>query len=460
MWSSLKGTVVNRILFILLIVCCCLNHIPVYGQSQQPSRTWKDATGKFSIEAVFVRVVGKQVVLQRADNKKEITLPLAKLSFADQQYVRKLIPSAPRSADGRLDNNLKCVDLSDLKGDLPLDVVSSTQILRRSESWEYSTWKPEARKDDTVGYPSMVHNDRGKNPDGKYYLYFAHHDPTSGIACAIADSIEGPYHKLQKLEPDRENSLVLVNPHFPGKPGDPSHYSSPSVVWNEDEKLWFMYFHYYNHFHRLWEEHPDYPGGGNQMTALATSPDLSSHDWTIVEDKGTAKVNIPKHLPVLATTKKAWMYGTSSYHAIQRLPTGEWLAFMRGTDVKGVCSVGFARSQDGRKWEMFPENPAIRPQTGRDAEIGIYRPGFVGYLGKNPDGKHKYLVVWAESRKGADVPRMRYGYTTDFVKITPDPRGFANWPGGDGLISTWRVDDKLYLFAAKYLHVMKLPVSR
>jgi hypothetical protein len=154
------------------------------------------------------------------------------------------------------------------------------------------------------------------------------------------------------------------------------------------------------------------------------------------------------------------MYGTSSYHAIQRLPTGEWLAFMRGTDVKGVCSVGFARSQDGRKWEMSPENPTIRPKTGRDAEIGIYRPGFVGYLGKNPAGKHKYLVVWAESRKGADVPRMRYGYTTDFVKITPDPRGFAKWPGGDGLISTWRVDDKLYLFAAKYLHVMKLPVFR
>ena len=32
--------------------------------------------------------------------------------------------------------------------------------------------------------------------------------------------------------------------------------------------------------------------------------------------------------------------------------------------------------------------------------------------------------------------------------------------GGAGLISTWRVDDKLYLFAKKYLHVMKLPVFR
>ena len=102
----------------------------------------------------------------------------------------------------------------------------------------------------------------------------------------------------------------------------------------------------------------------------------------------------------------------------------------------------------------------IRPKAGQDAELGIYRPAFIGYLGKDPAGKRKYLVVWAESRKGADVPKIRYGYTTDFVKITPDPRGFAKWPGGDGLISTWRVDDKLYLFAAKYLHVMKLPVFR
>lgn len=448
-----------RIQIVLLVACSLLVQASAVAQAPQPVRTWKDATGQFSIEAVFVRLQGDQVVLRRA-NKQEILVPLAKLSLPDQQYVRKLLPPVTAQNDGRLDNNLKCVDLSDLKGRLPLDVISSKKILVRSESWEYSTWTVEARKDDTVGYPTVVHNVRGKNPDGKYYLYYAHHDPTSGIACAVADSIEGPYHKLKKLDPERKHSLVLVNPHFPGKLGDPSHYSSPSVVWNEDEKLWFMYFHYYNHFHRLWEEHPNYPGGGNQMTALATSPDLSSHSWTVVEDKRTDKVNVPQIMPVIPTTTKPWMYGTSSYHSIQRLPTGQWLAFMRGTDVKGACSVGFARSQDGRKWDLFPENPMIRPKTGPDAELGIYRPGFIGYLGKDSAGKAKYLVVWAESRKGADVPKMKYGYTTDFIKIVPDPRGFAKWPGGDGLISTWRVDDKLYLFAAKYLHVMKLPVFR
>ncbi|MCP4814240.1 MAG: hypothetical protein GY888_17160, partial [Planctomycetaceae bacterium] len=144
------------------------------AQAPQPVRTWKDATGKFSIEAVFVRVSDGQVVLRRA-NKQEIMVPLARLSLPDQQYVRKMLPPVSRQDDGRLDNNLKCVDLSDMKGNLPLDVVSSKKILVRSESWEYSTWTEAARKDDTVGYPTMVRNDRGKNPDGKYYLYYAHH---------------------------------------------------------------------------------------------------------------------------------------------------------------------------------------------------------------------------------------------------------------------------------------------
>ncbi|MDP6443190.1 MAG: SHD1 domain-containing protein [Pirellulaceae bacterium] len=443
----------------LLVTCFCSIHTCALGQAERKLRTWRDSTGKFSIDAEFVRVAGEQVVLRRGD-KKEISILRTQLSLADQQYLRKLLTTTSPQSDGRLDNNLKCVDLSDLTGALPMDVVSSKQILRRSEPWEYSTWKPESRKDDTVGYPSVVRNDRGKNPDGKYYLYFAHHDPTSGIGCAIADSIAGPYRKLKVLDPGREHSMVLVNPHSPGKQGDPSHYSSPSLVWNEDEQLWFMYFHYYNHFHRLWEEHPDYPGGGNQMTALATTPDLSSHSWTIVPDERGDKVNIPKIQPVLATTKEPWMYGTSSYHAVQRLPTGDWLAFLRGTDVKGVCSVGFARSRDGRKWDLFPQNPRIRPTAGRDAELGIYRPGFIGYLGKGRAGEHRYLVVWSESRIGADVPRMRYGYTTDFVSIIPDRRGYAKWPAGDGLISPWRVDDKLYLFAAKHLHVMQLPVAR
>ena len=77
--------------------------------------------------------------------------------------------------------NLKCVDLRDLKGPLPLDVASSRQILWQTEDWEYSTWGDPDRREDSVGYPTVVQNDRGPHPDGLYYLFYAHHDPNSGI---------------------------------------------------------------------------------------------------------------------------------------------------------------------------------------------------------------------------------------------------------------------------------------
>ncbi|MFP6673299.1 MAG: SHD1 domain-containing protein [Pirellulaceae bacterium] len=49
-------------------------------------RTWKDSTEQFSIEAVFVKLSGDLVVLQPT-GQKEISIPLAKLSKADRQYV-------------------------------------------------------------------------------------------------------------------------------------------------------------------------------------------------------------------------------------------------------------------------------------------------------------------------------------------------------------------------------------
>ena len=370
-----------------------------------------------------------------------------------------LLPDRGESGDRvLLDGNLRCVDLSDLTEALPLTVTRSKQILRRTEQWEHSSW--DGKNDpDSVGYPSVVKNDRGRNPDGKYYLYFAHHDPCSGIGCAIADSIEGPYRKLAELDTNRKQSMVLANPHYPARRGDPAHYSSPCVLWNEEENLWFMYFHYWNHYHDVWEKNPHFPGAGHQMTALATSPDLGLHQWTVVKETSYRKVSIHDILPVLPTTRKPWMCSGSSYHAIQRLPDGQWLAFLRGTGIDNLPKLGFARSDDGRKWKYFPENPVIHQNDESKGQKGIYRPFFVGYLGKDQMKQHQYLLVWGESPKSPDIPKVMYGYTTDFVHVKRDPRGYAKWTGGDGLISPWREKNKLYLFAGKQVHVIILPVS-
>jgi hypothetical protein len=50
------------------------------------------------------------------------------------------------------------------------------------------------------------------------------------------------------------------------------------------------------------------------------------------------------------------------------------------------------------------------------------------------------------------------GRTRDFHTVDRDPRGYAQWQMGDGLISPWREGNRLYLFAGRSVHVMDLPV--
>ena len=315
----------------------------------------------------------------------------------------------------------------------------------------------------------MVKNTHGLNPDGKYYLYYAHHDPTSGIGSAVANSITGPYTKPsiahEVLGSGWTDSQVLVNPLYRpgGMPVDwIGHYSSPSVVWNEDEDLWFMYFHYYNHYWggagepagEAWSANN--PGMGHQMTALATTPDLSSHNWTMLTDPAWSRVSAHNIVPVLPTTDETWMESQSSYHAIQRLPDGQWLAFLRGTPITGGPTVGFGTSDDGRTWDYFPENPVIAPGKSWTVDASEYRPKFVGYLGENGSGEDEYLVAWAEHSN----PHVIYSKTTDFKTFQRDPRGYANWGTGDGgPVNVTREGDSLYLFSGKFVHTMTLSVT-
>ena len=362
-----------------------------------------------------------------------------------------------------LDNNLKCVDLSDLKGPLPLDAVSTTQILKQTEKWEHSSWKntqwPKGGHR-SLGYPTLVKNDHGKNPDGRYYLYYAHHDPMSGIGCAVAKSIKGPYIKLAALPGSgRKHSRVLTVPNYRStgpNPGDPSHFSSPCVVWNEKEQLWFMYFHYFNHYHGAWTASPDSPGEGWQMTALATCPDLAANKWTLWKDERQSKVSVWNIVPALTTTNEEWMKSASSYHAIQQLPDGQWLAFMRGTPTHGPGpTVGFATSIDGRHWKNSNGNPVITSGKPWTKKSNQYRPAFIGFLGKNAAGLPKYLVAWSEHSN----PHVIYSTTTNFKIFKRDARGYAKWQGPDGLVSPWREGNRLYLFAGKHLHEIALPLK-
>ena len=349
------------------------------------------------------------------------------------------------------------MDLSDLDGDLPLAVSTTTQILWQTQDWEHGSLGNPAWPSgggDSVGFPTMVKNTHGLNQDGKYYLYYAHHDPMSGIGCAVANSITGPYTKISPTD-----SKVLTVPNYnPSGPNqsDPSHYSSPCVIWNEDEQLWFLYFHYYNHYWGGAGEPPgehwsqNNPGLGQQMTALATTADLASHNWTVWTNPVWSPVSVWDIVPVLQTTDELWMESQSSYHAIQRLPNGQWLAFLRGTSDLGAPTVGFGTSTNGRDWTYFPENPVIASGKAWTVATSEYRPKFIGYLGND-----EYMVAWAEHSN----PNIIYSKTTDFKTFQRDARGYAAWGvGDDGIVSAWREGDRLYLFTGKNVCEMVLPL--
>ena len=61
------------------------------------SRTWKDATGKFSVQATLFYHDASQVVLEKSDGKT-VTVPLSKLSAADRAYLQELDAKKPAPA--------------------------------------------------------------------------------------------------------------------------------------------------------------------------------------------------------------------------------------------------------------------------------------------------------------------------------------------------------------------------
>ena len=274
------------------------------------------------------------------------------VQFAVALSIPLTVQWAGAAPPNMLDGNLQVVDLSDLSEPLPLSVDDSAQILWRTQDWEHSSYQNPnwpLGGESILGYPALVKNTHGKNPDGKYFLFYAHHDPMSGIGAAVADSITGPYTKISPTD-SKVLTVPNYNPAGPN-PDDPSHYSSPSVAWNEDTGQWTMYFHYYNHFHGAWDASPSHPGQGFQMTAMASTPDLSSHDWTIYKDPSIGDVSVWDIVPVHPTTDEAWSNEASSYNAVVRLPHAlpngnEWLAFLRGSKSSGGTELGFASSID------------------------------------------------------------------------------------------------------------------
>ncbi len=83
---------------VMLGIMLAIDPMSASAQTEQPTwRTWSDATGKFSIEAAFVKFEEGRVFLRRKDGQL-VSVSAGKLSRADQQHVRELL-AAKRTAE-------------------------------------------------------------------------------------------------------------------------------------------------------------------------------------------------------------------------------------------------------------------------------------------------------------------------------------------------------------------------
>jgi len=88
---------------------------------------------------------------------------------------------------------------------------------------------------DDLIFPCVTRvDDKLENPLGKYYLYYAPHNKPGGICLAYADDLRGPWTEVDG------NPLIEKDwaPHY-----EVSHISSPHVLWREDLKEVWLYYH-------------------------------------------------------------------------------------------------------------------------------------------------------------------------------------------------------------------------
>lgn len=80
---------------ILLCSCYALAFLvfPCHARSDEDLRVWKDATGKFQVEAVLLSQDATHIVLRNRDGK-EITVAKSRLSENDQNYLQSLQDSS------------------------------------------------------------------------------------------------------------------------------------------------------------------------------------------------------------------------------------------------------------------------------------------------------------------------------------------------------------------------------
>jgi hypothetical protein len=206
------------------------------------------------------------------------------------------------------------------------------------------------------------------NPLGKYYLYYAPHNAPGGICLSYANSLEGPFTEYPN------NPIVSRN--WPGH-YSVSHVSSPHVMWNEDAKEFWLYFH-----------------GENVVTRLARSQDGIHFSY----DKEVLSTRL---LPA-GTTETT--YARVFPHNLPAKGARYVMVFMVNNKTNHR-DIGWGWSADGRNW-TFAQTPLIS-----HAQVGAANVGGPHLLYRN---NSTYVVYNTNIEAGGNLLITEVG--NDFTK--------------------------------------------
>lgn len=174
-------------------------------------------------------------------------------------------------------------------------------------------------------FPSVVRTDKFQKPLGKYYMYYAPHSGPGGICLAYADALEGPWKEY-------EANPVISKDWKPNY--EVGHVSSPDIVWIEEEKKYFLYFH-----------------GENDTTRFASTTD--GLHFTYEGVSFTDKVFNGE-------------VGQASYARVYRYTIpgkdNRYIVIFMGDHHGKARKVFFGTSKDGRTWDIRKEPLVAPPQ--------------------------------------------------------------------------------------------------
>jgi uncharacterized protein (TIGR03067 family) len=231
--SSENAAMNGRMATALLALIALLAPASSLGAAEV-ARTWRDSSGQFQIEARFVRIAGDSVVLLRNDGV-EISVPVAKLSAADQAFVRTKATPVPATPPAPV----PAAQPADLSATVPTPAEKIKQLSRLSigivghpRPWTYGI---DGKRKNTVEDMELVGIGGGvatlRDPKGGYWDVPIHH-----LRDDDRSAMERIARLIDKKELADERELLGSWALEPMEPGDerPDEYA-PKLVLNGAE---------------------------------------------------------------------------------------------------------------------------------------------------------------------------------------------------------------------------------